>query len=622
MLHQSVLRKQSERRRPDGARQFCPASSAAIESIRNHIRSHLAAGTYSRLKPDSAICSLQIAFIRCHCVAVSESTFARVTTLVLIALLLVLVLTAIPAARTQTLPGYVVHFDFISNEQEGRDLVRIAARGGARVINVVPPAHIWESPRALRMLDAILDESAHRKLSFVITRIDAALPPDDQGVRFNYLYGRILTELARLPDGSASQGFFRATAGHDAYEKWMEEETRYYAGHYAHHKNLLGINLGPFSEPFTSQRGSFLDYVNATQFYEVIQYTPYAERLWHRWLGRHFSGSDALNREYGTSFGSIGELRLPRNERDSRFGLAQRAYFDFVRCLNDWFVERYETCRRIWHEEGRGTRVPFILQLSGFLAEKFALGRPALAAFDLPDWIARADALGISIYSNSGYPDYGHASVQATVNLVAEARDLGKAVFVLEGGCEAPNVVLNPAELSFFASAGAKLKPRTYIYEFLKDKYEETYPSNPGKPVSWEGRLRPEAFEALRHLFSQIVSRPGVEDHPALYVVSEPLRARDDAQAGTINSSLYDIASDVPIRFVTPANSGRIRTGVPVLRLDGSVVPPDERLSDLMRHIPPVDAEARPTWRASVVRAIREIRGRGKAEAAAMASRD
>ncbi len=505
--------------------------------------------------------------------------------------------------RTQTLPGYVVHFDFLSNVQEGRNLVRIAARGGAKVINVVPPAHIWESPLALRMLDGILDEIARRKLSFVFTRIDAALPPGGSGTRFNYLYGRILTDLARLPNGSASEGYFRATVGREDYDKWMEEETRYYARRFAHYPNLLGINLGPFSEPFTSQRGSFLDYEDDTQSYEIIQYTSGAERLWHRWLGDHFSGIDTINREYRTGFGSIAELPLPRNEKDPRFGRPQAAYFDFARSLNDWFVERYETCRRIWHEEG-GTSVPFILQFSGFLAEKFALGRAGFAAFDLPDWVARADALGLSVYTNSGYADYGHASVLATVNLVAEARELGKDVFVLEGGCEAPNVVLNPAELSFFGSAAAGLNPRTYIYEFLKEKYAETYASNPGKPVTWDGHIRPEAFKALKRLFSQIASRPPLADRPALYAVSEPLRAREDMQAGIINSALYDIASAVSIRFVTPADTARIHPGVPVLRLDSSVAPPDERLSILLGKIPPVDAADRAAWRRAVISAL------------------
>ncbi len=518
--------------------------------------------------------------------------------------ILILALAALRAASpAKTLPGYVIHFDFISTVREGRDLVRIAARAGAKVINVVPPAHIWESVPAVEMLDGILQEITRRKMSFVIARIDASLPPDREGKRFAYLYGRILTEPGRMPDGTPTAGYFRTTAGRDGYDEWMEEETRWYAAHYAHRPGLLGINLGPFSEPFSSQRGGFLDYLDATQRYEITQYTPYGEKLFHRWLAGHFGSIDRLNREYVTSFKALEDVPLPLNEGDPRFGAPALAYFDFARSLNDWFVERYEVCRRIWHEEGH-TKVPFILQLSGFLAEKLALGRPAFEAFDIPDWIDRADALGMSIYTNNGYPDYGHASVRATVNLVAEAGELGKDTFVLEGGCEAPNVVLNSEELAFFGSAARKLNPRTYIYEFLKDKFAEEYPSNPGKLVTSGGRIRPEAFRALRTLFSQIASRPPVKEIPELYAVSDPSATRGSADAGSLNAALYDLASDAAIRFITPAHVAQLRPGIPVLRLDGSVDPPDEALSNLLHRIPAVDSAERTAWRSTVLREI------------------
>jgi hypothetical protein len=300
------------------------------------------------------------------------------------------------------------------------------------------------------------------------------------------------------------------------------------------------------------------------------------------------------------------EIPLPRSESDPNFGAPQLAYFDFVRSLNDWFVERYQTCRRIWHQEGGNTTVPFILQFNGGLAEKLALGHPSFAAFDIPDWVAGADALGLSIYTNNGFKDYGHASVQATVNLIAEARDQGKDAFVLEGGCEAPNVVLNPAELAFFGSAARKLNPRTYIYEFLKDKFDEVYSSNPGKPVTSKGRIRRPAYRALQRLFSEIESRPAETDTPALYAVSEPLAARGNAKAGDINSALYDIASEVSIRWVTPSGASQIHPDVPVLRMDGSVTPANEDLSRLMRNIPPIDSADRPAWRRDTISAIQK----------------
>ena len=123
-----------------------------------------------------------------------------------------------------------------------------------------------------------------------------------------------------------------------------------------------------------------------------------------------------------------------------------------------------------------------------------------------------ADAVGLSLYTNSGYPDMGHRSILATLNLLAVARELGKPVFVLEGGNEAPNVTLDPVELAFFGSAARKLVPSTYIYEFLKDKFNETYDQNPGKVVTADGRIRPRAFNALRKLFTDIASAPGLPE--------------------------------------------------------------------------------------------------------------
>ena len=353
------------------------------------------------------------------------------------------------------LTGYVVHFDFIADRQQGIQLVRIAAQNGAQVINVVPPAHIWENRKALRMLDAILQEAARLKLAVVFTRIDASYPPDASGIRENYLYKHILNKPGRMPDGRPTVRYFLTTVGRAGYAQWMEDETRYYARRYGSLPNLLGINLGPFSEPFASERGGFLEYMESTKFYELTQYTPEAARYWHEWLAGHFHDLVGVNREYGTSFSRMEEIPMPINEKDQRFGLgAGKAYYDTCRAINDWFVERYERCRRIWHEESGRRDVPFILQFSGFMAEKLAYARPGSAAFDLSGWLTRADALGLSLYTNSGYPDFGHASNLATIRFLATARDMGKEVFVLEGGCEAPNVVLNKSELRFFCLCG------------------------------------------------------------------------------------------------------------------------------------------------------------------------
>jgi len=332
-----------------------------------------------------------------------------------------------PAPKT----GYVVHFDFIKNAEEGRELVRIASRAGANVINLVPPAHVWENTAALEMLDAIIEEISRLHLSLVFTRIDAAYPPDAEGKRFYYLYSRILPDWGRMPNGEPTQQYFRTTAGVDGYAEWMEEETRYYARRFGRLPNLLGINLGPFSEVFSSDRSGFLEYLKETDIYEITQYTQPAARLFHRWLRARFGDVARVNREYGSSFPAIEDVPLPTSDYDEHFGHPELAYFDFARCINDWLVERYERCRRIWHETSGRADVPFILQFSGGEAEKLEKGRPPLAAFDMPGWMARADAVGLSLYSNSGYPDFGHASTVATVRLANVARDLGHDVFVL-----------------------------------------------------------------------------------------------------------------------------------------------------------------------------------------------
>ena len=505
--------------------------------------------------------------------------------------------------------GFVVHFDFLSNAQEGRNLVRIAARAGARVINVVPPAHIWDDRVAMQMLDAILQEIASLKLSFVFTRIDAALPPHGNEERFNYLYGTILTDRGILPNGKETAEYFRTTIGRKGYTEWMEEETRYYAERYGRLPNLLGINLGPFSEPFAAERCGFLEYENETQRYEITQYTPEARNWFHLWLGRNYDDIAGVNAEYATSFASIEDVPLPLNESDHRFGKPGLAYFDFVRSLNDWLVEAYNRCRRIWHEASGRSDVPFILQLSGGFPEKLAKGRPSFAAFDIPGWISGADALGLSLYTNNGYPDFGHASVQALVNISGLARDMNKDVFVLEGGTEAPNVVLDPGELQFYGTVARQLNPRTYIYEFLKDKFDEPFESNPGKLVDAAGRIRRPAFQALQKLFREISTD---QTHPTpveLYFMADSFAARGNPGPGNLNAALYDIASAVSLRFIPKQARAMVHPGVPIVDSDGNVFPPDEELSRLFHNIPDVDSDERGSWYQAVVDAIHKTRG-------------
>ena len=520
-----------------------------------------------------------------------------------------LLLSGVNAKAEAPKPGFVIHFDFIKNASEGCALVDIAGRAGAKVINLVPPAHVWEDPASLAALDAIIKEINRRGLSLIFTRIDAAMLPDRSGNRRYYLYDRILNEPGRLPNGKATAEYFLTTVGKDGYAEWMEEETRYYAKRYGELPNLIGINLGPFSEPFSAERCGFLEYMEESQTYEITQYTRFAEKWWHGWLAAHYDDVSALNREYGTEFASFDVVPLPLNEKDRRFERADLAYFDFARSLNDWYVERYTCCRQIWHEVSRRADVPFILQLNGHLAEKFAMGRPGHAAFDVPGWIALSDAVGLSLYTNNGYPDMGHQSILATVNLLAVARDFGKPVFVLEGGNEAPNVTLDPVELAFFGSVARKLTPQTYVYEFLKDKFNEKYAQNPGKVVTADGRIRPRAFNALRNLFTNIDCRmtstgSGFQETPVLYACFDSLSSRGNAQAGDRYAALFDLAASIPIRWIPKGHESVMRPGIPVLNSDGTVSPVNDALFRLMSSIPRIGSEERAAWRNEVLKAL------------------
>jgi hypothetical protein len=298
---------------------------------------------------------------------------------------------------------------------------------------------------------------------------------------------------------------------------------------------------------------------------------------------------------------------MPLNELDSLFVKPALAYFDFAQSLNDWFVDCYQRCRKIWHEASGRKDVPFILQLAGGEPEKFMRGRPSFAAFDMPGWIGIADAVGLSLYTNSGFPDKGHASVNAVVSLVSVARLLGKDVFVLEGGNEAPNVTLDPVEFKFFGSVARSLDPRTYIYEFLKDKYMEDYPYNPGKIVTSKGKIRQPAFNALKSMFAEIETTPVQPPKPVLYVISNPMLVRGNLNAGMLNSALYDLSTELPIMWIPFGTTPALEPGIPVVKLDGTVSPSDENLSRLFRNIPPVYAPARIQWRQDIAKALKHL---------------
>lgn len=229
------------------------------------------------------------------------------------------------AEEPPALPGYVLHFDAISSLEEARGLVRLARRAGAKAISIVPPARVWDRPDTLEILDGLIEEAGRNKLGVVLARMDASYLPDAQGKRVNALYGPILKAPGLFPDGRPAPGTY-TTVGHAAYEAWMEEETRYHARRYGKREFVLGITLGPLSDPLGSARGSLLTWDEEAGLYEIAQYTPEAIGPWRRWMREHIGEYGSVSLAFKTVYKSVEEIPIPGNPKDGRFGEPARAY--------------------------------------------------------------------------------------------------------------------------------------------------------------------------------------------------------------------------------------------------------------------------------------------------------
>ena len=249
------------------------------------------------------------------------------------------------ASPPPTRVGFTVHWDFFSSAAEAEQLVAFALDNGAEILNVVPPPHIWEDPESLAILRRIFALTARRGVGVVLNRIDGSSLPGPDGRRSSWLYARVLTERGRLPSGRPTPEFFLATVGKADYERWLREETAYYAESFSGEPNLLAFGVGIFNEPFVSQRGSLLCFDPTTDSYEIAQYTPYAAVVWHRYLMERFCNVASLNSRYRTAFPTLEAVPLPKGERDGVFGVPAAAYFDFVSAINAWIVARLEECR-------------------------------------------------------------------------------------------------------------------------------------------------------------------------------------------------------------------------------------------------------------------------------------
>jgi hypothetical protein len=92
---------------------------------------------------------------------------------------------------------------------------------------------------------------------------------------------------------------------------------------------------------------------------------------------------------------------------------------------------------------------------------------------------------------------------------------------------------------------------------------------------------------------------------PVLYAISDPMAARGNAQAGNLHAALYDLASDVAIHWIPKGANVALRADVPVVAADGSISPPNEQLTRLLRAIPAIDDEERPHWRQQVLSTLK-----------------
>jgi hypothetical protein len=480
-----------------------------------------------------------------------------------------------------TATGYTLHFDFINSWKQAKELILIAHHNGAEILNVVPPAHIWNLPASKKILQNIFGLTKQLHMRIVLSRIDACPQSTDDPHRTNYLFGQILDSPGIFPGGEQTNAFFKETVGLHSYEKWLRDETEYYSKNYSNQENLVGFSVGIFNEPFVSQRGSILSYDFITDSYEIAQYTPSCLHWWQTWLKNKYGTLKMVNKRYHSSFSAFSLIPMPKNEDDKRFAKSAMAYCDLVASINDWVKVQYQDCRDIWNKNAH-RRIPLILQFSGYVPEKFSKGRPAFALLDIYSWIEMADAVGISLYTNNEYDDWGHDSDTAMVNFLYLAVLQNKSIFVMEGGNERNGAVLVPKELDFFGSVGRILKPESYIYEFLKAPYYAHFHNTDGYIVSSTGAINYHALTAVKNELS--TSKQSAYISHAVYVLDDPQSLSLDNDDLEIQQQLQVIALKKALIFVPKDSVSLLPSGCSLLIIK-KVYKEDEYKQLLPKHI-------------------------------------
>jgi hypothetical protein len=175
------------------------------------------------------------------------------------------------------------------------------------------------------------------------------------------------------------------------------------------------------------------------------------------------------------------------------------------------------------------------------------------------DWMMRADALGVSLYTNAEYPDRGHDADQASIRMLQLGRLLKKPVYLLESGYEDNGAVLDDGELAFFVSLAQELQPRCVIYEFLKMSYDESFARHGGKLIDNSWNVNKEALAEINAAFEK-VKIPGKSKTPT-YVYDDPGALRDSEKELALRKEMIRRAYREPLVFVPAGAIGHLPCG-------------------------------------------------------------
>ncbi len=428
--------------------------------------------------------------------------------------------------------GYLIHFNGIRSGTQALELLDQAQKGGAEVINIIPPSHIWEDPESLAVLQALIKGVEEKKLDFLITRIDANTLNGT-----NYLYQNILSE----GNGPESKPDLERILGNPEYAQWMKEETEFYGKEFGNNPYLLGFSVGILQDPFQMMFSK-----NTQGKYVFSQRTQFAREYWLNWLEEKLGNVERINREYNSQFASIADIPVPASEEDQRFYYSRRAYYDFIRSANDWFLQQYQDNRTLWKSH---SPKPLILGISWNTGDILASGSSCYTALDLQKWLIESDAMGMTFYTDASQPDGGLGALQSTLDLAGMASEMGKPLYILEmghrGSSKEPGTYFRDLDTLLALPS----QPETLIYRYFHENVL-TQNSDARYMVNAAGRVLDPSFSVTRKALSDARMSKFDRNTPYLYVISYPISVRDDELSGDFYNMLHSASRNIPLRWV------------------------------------------------------------------------